>query len=106
MQIRRGRAIEPEQSRQQGAGCTAGERGGPGGTPRRKPGFIKSLDETEDVIFSQVTTKLTHHTTTYTHPTTMGWSSAIHNANVAVAKSFVGRYFRLEGSGHVSVDSA
>lgn len=36
----------------------------------------------------------------------MGWSSAIHNANVAVAKSFVGRYFRLEGSGHVSVDSA
>lgn len=29
----------------------------------------------------------------------MGW---IHNANAAVARSVVGRYFRLEGSGHVS----
>jgi hypothetical protein len=29
-----------------------------------------------------------------------GW---IHNANMAVARSFVGRYFRLEGSGHVRV---
>jgi hypothetical protein len=27
-----------------------------------------------------------------------GW---VHNANAAVARSFVGRYFRLEGSGHV-----
>lgn len=27
-----------------------------------------------------------------------GW---VHNANMAVARSFVGRYFRLEGSGHV-----
>jgi hypothetical protein len=25
----------------------------------------------------------------------------VHKANVAVAKSFVGKYFRLEGSGHV-----
>jgi hypothetical protein len=30
----------------------------------------------------------------------MGW---IHNANAAVARSFVGKYFRLEGSGHVSM---
>jgi hypothetical protein len=29
-----------------------------------------------------------------------GW---VHNANAAVARSFVGRYFRLEGSGHVRV---
>jgi hypothetical protein len=29
----------------------------------------------------------------------MGW---IHNTNAAVARSAVGRYFRLEGSGHVS----
>lgn len=29
----------------------------------------------------------------------MGW---VHNTNAAVARSFVGRYFRLEGSGHVS----
>lgn len=29
----------------------------------------------------------------------MGW---IHNANAAVAKSAVGRYFRLDGSSHVS----
>ena len=27
----------------------------------------------------------------------------IHNTNAAVARSAVGRYFRLEGSGHVSV---
>jgi AGZA family xanthine/uracil permease-like MFS transporter len=31
-----------------------------------------------------------------------GW---IHNANVAVARSFVGKYFRLEGSGHVRIFS-
>jgi AGZA family xanthine/uracil permease-like MFS transporter len=29
-----------------------------------------------------------------------GW---IHKANAAVARSFVGKYFRLEGSGHVCV---
>jgi hypothetical protein len=29
-----------------------------------------------------------------------GW---IHNANMAVARSFVGKYFRLEGSGHVRI---
>lgn len=28
----------------------------------------------------------------------MGW---VHNANAAVARSAVGKYFRLEGSGHV-----
>ena len=28
----------------------------------------------------------------------MGW---IHNANASVAQGAVGRYFRLEGSGHV-----
>lgn len=30
----------------------------------------------------------------------MGWNEMIHNANGAVARSFVGRRFRLEGSGH------
>lgn len=30
----------------------------------------------------------------------MGW---IHNANAAIAKSVIGRRFRLEGSGHVSI---
>lgn len=31
----------------------------------------------------------------------MGW---VHNTNTAVARSAVGRYFRLEGSGHVRKD--
>ncbi|KAI5357634.1 Putative nucleobase cation symporter 2 family [Septoria linicola] len=30
----------------------------------------------------------------------MGYSSWVHNTNAAVAKTAVGRYFRLEGSGH------
>lgn len=30
----------------------------------------------------------------------MGFNDMIHRANLAVARSFVGRRFRLEGSGH------
>lgn len=32
----------------------------------------------------------------------MGVKELVHRANVAVASSAVGKYFRLEGSGHVS----
>jgi len=35
----------------------------------------------------------------------MGVKELVHRANVAVASSAVGRYFRLEGSGHVSFDA-
>lgn len=31
----------------------------------------------------------------------MGYSSWVRNTNAAVAKTAMGKYFRLEGSGHV-----
>ena len=31
----------------------------------------------------------------------MGFNALIHNTNQAIARSFIGRYFRLAGSGHL-----
>jgi hypothetical protein len=42
---------------------------------------------------------------TTTTTSNMGIKELVHRANVAVASSTVGRYFRLEGSGHVSFDA-